>query len=600
MNNKQGRSPNPLRATLQRRKTEVYLGILRQYAQAHSSYDFLVPAIALIRARDIKGLFELVDSLSKTGLYMEATQHLVASQFVHLVKKYPWPKDLIDLNPQAAAVEQFRKAERRCELINRKFAFLHTNPARDVYDREGGRARAWIRSVIGSRPNYRACFSQADFGPGAAIGVHGDATSYSRKFSAERWSVTPGAVHHGFAAVMANHHLLEQFFERRGEYYCYDLQHAFTAYVARMSVTSNNKISFVPKTAKIMRTIAVEPLLNSLVQKGIDKVLRGKLLRVGIDLSDQGLNQELARQGSERDDEESFVTIDLSAASDSVSMGIVDYLVPEDWRALLGRVRSPSYEIDGVVDRYHKYCSMGNGFCFPLETLIFASACFASGCGVPRQDFAVYGDDIIVRKKHATRLLALLAHWGFKVNHGKTFLSGPFRESCGADWFGGKDVRPFTLDYELDRVENVFKFLNLSRRSPMVEEIMAPLRERVLSAIPLQYRFFRPFKGAADTGIDSTGDEHLYSPHCQLVDSRNVVWEWKELSFETVLDKEVYERSDISLALMSEALRGSTSVSYGALVGSPKVVFRRKTKAKVVRKSYSSTSNWLPTQSIRS
>lgn len=568
-----------------------YVSMLASLLRDHNHYDFLKPLSDSLRRRDFPELYRLADTLS-TQKYGDATQHFVANQFALLIKKYPWPSNLLDLKPLENAVNAFRKSERRCGRINTKFSLLSNDRSKDRFGKEAARAKYWIRTIIGSRPNYRDVFERGDFGPGACLGVHGDATNYSAKFSAERWSVSPGAIHHGYATIRKNYHLWESLLPRGGRgYVSYDEEAAFAAYLSRIHVVANNKISFVPKTAKTHRAIAIEPMLNGLVQKGIDEVLRKKLLRVGIDLRDQGRNQELARLGSMNDSDDGFVTIDLKSASDSISIELVRYLLPDDWFRLLDRTRSHSYLLEEEVSLFNKFCSMGNGFCFPLETLIFAAACYAVDCGVPGSDFVVYGDDIIVRKKYGSRVLALLKHWGFTANSDKTFLEGPFRESCGTDWFGGKDVRPFTLDYALDSVQSIFKFLNLTRRSSMVEYFFHGVRDTVVTTLPEQLRFYRPFRGQADSGIDSLGDEFMYASTCSFRKGR---WWWRELTSQPYVDFSTLEKTKAQHWLVSEALRGACSMPFGAYAGLPKITLRNRTQTRITREGYVATSNWLP------
>jgi hypothetical protein len=569
----------------------------------HRDYEFLKPVSDALRRKDWPEFYKLADSLS-TQQYSDATMHYVANQFALLVKKYPWDSKLVKLDPEKAAVESFFKAERRCGRINRKFSLLMNDPSRDLFRKEGKIAMAWIRSVIGSAPSYPSIFRECDFGQGASVGVHGDATHLVRKLSNEqKWTVTPGAIHHAFGGLLNNRHYLETILESRNydedrQVFCHDYAVAFNSYVARLNVVNSNKLGFVLKTAKTHRSIATEPLLNGYVQKGIDVVLRRKLLRVGIDLSDQTLNQRLACEGSLDDSQDGYVTIDLRGASNSNAISPVKYLYPPGWFDLLDRVRSHYLSYNGVERRYNMLCSMGNGFCFPIETLTFASICFACECGQPGVDFSVYGDDIIVRKKHATRVLAMLKHYGFEVNNEKTFIEGPFRESCGSDWFRGEDVRPFTLDFAFDKIECFFKYLNLTQRSVRTSQFFAPVRDLIIGSLPIDFRFFRPLTGNVDTGIDSLGDEHLTSPHCFFV-KEEAKWRWKELVQTPISDLGRLIRWGHEPWLMGVALRGSKAVPYGAAAGLPDVTFRRKTRAKIARESYPATSNWLPASYTR-
>jgi hypothetical protein len=177
-----------------------------------------------------------------------------------------------------------------------------------------------------------------------------------------------------------------------------------------------NKITCVPKNAKTDRTIAIEPTLNGFLQTGVDRFYKKRLRRIGVDLSSQALNKALARIGSLYG---CYSTIDLSSASDSMSVQLIKELLPADWFSFLDAIRSPSYSLDNKTPvRYEKFCIMGNGFCFPLETLIFRAAVeyVMSVCSIhPNRTCAVYGDDIIVPYECALLLIEVLRDLGFSL-----------------------------------------------------------------------------------------------------------------------------------------------------------------------------------------
>lgn len=83
---------------------------------------------------------------------------------------------------------------------------------------------------------------------------------------------------------------------------------------------------------------------------------------------------------------------------------------------------------------------MGNGYTFTLETAIFAAV-----ARLYSTTSSVYGDDIIVESPAASDVIATLRHLGFYTNPEKTFVDGPFRESCGCDYWNGISVRPFYI-----------------------------------------------------------------------------------------------------------------------------------------------------------
>lgn len=216
-------------------------------------------------------------------------------------------------------------------------------------------------------------------------------------------------------------------------------------------IVPGSRLSFVPKSAVISRTICTEPLLNMMFQKGIGKLLEDRLrLSCGIDLRSQPFkNRLLARIGSETG---RFGTIDLSSASDSMSLGLVHDFFPDHVVSWLMRSRSPVTILpDGTTCDLHMVSSMGNAFTFPLQTLFFLSLVYGAYRMLdikfdrPTEQslgsFAVFGDDIIVDSRAYDLVVRLLEICGFKVNVNKSFNTGDFRESCGSDFYKGHNVR---------------------------------------------------------------------------------------------------------------------------------------------------------------
>jgi hypothetical protein len=84
---------------------------------------------------------------------------------------------------------------------------------------------------------------------------------------------------------------------------------------------------------------------------------------------------------------------------------------------------------DGEYHVLKKMSSMGNGYTFELMTLILTAISRTLDPAA-----TVFGDDIIIAKDCAPRLIELLQEVGWVVNLDKSFVEGPFRESCGANW----------------------------------------------------------------------------------------------------------------------------------------------------------------------
>jgi len=286
-------------------------------------------------------------------------------------------------------------------------------------------------------------------------------------------------------------------------------------------------------------------------------------------LRNQELNQQLAKTGSEGGFNP-FVTIDLSAASDSLSIETVSDLIPRDWFLLLSALRSPNYESEWGDGRYEKFSSMGNGFCFPLETLIFASLAYAVGEVTGDPVFRVYGDDIIVHQRAALLLIEILKFYGFSTNTDKTFLFGPFRESCGADYFEGVNVRPYSLDFIPSTDRDIYKIANGVRSSAFFSS--QEVWEYIVRPIPVRERFYRPISGPPDTALDVTHDVFMSGAHAKWnKDIQN--WTWKEYVTRAVVD----ERRPPPSVQMYGLLRGQRSNRWG----NPEFTFRRKTRTAV-------------------
>lgn len=219
-----------------------------------------------------------------------------------------------------------------------------------------------------------------------------------------------------------------------------------------------NVMFTVPKNTTIDRVAAKEPDLNMFAQKGIGNLIRRRLRKRGINLNDQSINQRLAKIGSS---DNSLATLDLSSASDSICTRLVWLLLPVDWFLLLDSIRSVRTEIDGEWHENHMFSSMGNGFTFELESMIFwALARTTAYLTGTRGTISVYGDDIIVPSTLSSSLIEVLSFFGFSTNVDKSFTDGPFRESCGAHWYSGYDVTPFYLKHPIEKLTDLILFLN--------------------------------------------------------------------------------------------------------------------------------------------
>lgn len=253
-----------------------------------------------------------------------------------------------------------------------------------------------------------------------------------------------------------------------------------------------SRLDFVRKDAKTDRIITVEPPMNKFLQNGYGDYMRNRLKRQGVDLRDQSVNSELARIGSITG---GIATVDLTNASGLMSLALVEHLVPPEWYDLLMTIRS-AYTVYGrKLFTMQAYAGMGNGTTFPLETIIFHTLAESV------MDYLrvigphnTYGDDIVVPTEAVPLLFQVFADLGLEVNKSKSFVDGPFRESCGKDWFSGYLVRPAFLRGNISN-ERLFILHNFFVRSSDYEAAAF-----VLKYIPHPFWVFGP---------DGYGDGHL-------------------------------------------------------------------------------------------
>jgi hypothetical protein len=217
------------------------------------------------------------------------------------------------------------------------------------------------------------------------------------------------------------------------------------------------KVITVPKTLKTPRIIAVEPTAMQYAQQGLlgafsEAVESIDTARSFISWRSQEPNQLLARQASVTG---SHATLDLSEASDRVSNQHVRLLLHR-FPYLFDAVddcRSRKADVPGYgVLRLAKFASMGSALCFPVESMVFLTIAFV---GIQRElnrplslrdiksfmgEVRTYGDDIIVPTRYVHTVISGLEDFGLRVNTGKSFWTGKFRESCGGDYYDGDDV----------------------------------------------------------------------------------------------------------------------------------------------------------------
>lgn len=444
---------------------KVHVASLREYVQNNClGLDWSKTVLGLLRSRSWSKLLSIASELDESLLFIgspgwvghscmsDDAVYRVTAQFVAMVKKYPYtPQQMPGLDPDEAALRALETSERRNKRLNDIFRGYRVRGLwRHPLHRH---IKSVFSRVLGEQPPLRDIYAHCDFSNGAGVGISGNATHLGVKLDLPI-AVTPTALPHFVSAVLLNHQVTDYFLRVSG-FNPEILDPLGKILYAEESVRNSvryvghNEICCVPKRWDRSRTIAKEPAGNNFVQKGTDSWMRSALLRtLNLDLTEQSINQVMALEGSLDGVTNPYVTIDVKDASNGVLIELARAFCSKEWFSFLNETRcSSGVWPDGVERRYELFSSMGNGFTFPLETLLFAAVCIAAYRATNQKpDFRVYGDDIIVRQDVALLVIELLSSLGFRTNTDKTFVFGPFRESCGANWYRGKPVVPVYWD----------------------------------------------------------------------------------------------------------------------------------------------------------
>lgn len=401
----------------------------------------------------------------------------------------------LNYDKEQVALEKFEKFELLCKQTNSRFRFLSVDP---LY--KG--STVWLHNAIIRKIEWilgefeaEDFFRLPDWGPGASTLIKRANASSPRKFQSE-------------TGITRDLHALISIDMLKS---VYPLWGAHLESSGFPNYQIGNKVITVPKDASTDRVIAVEPGINIWFQLAIGEMISQRLSRVGIDLHDQSLNQALARLGSI---DSSLVTVDLSSASDSISRSVVEALLPPRWHSVMDSCRSHYGIIKGRQVLWEKFSSMGNGFTFALESLIFyaVAKCCAEYVGVDR-NVGTYGDDVILPTLAFDLFSTMMEFYGFQINWKKSHYDSAFRESCGAHFHCGVDVKPVYLKDSISDLSSLYKVANAfrllaSRRGANLccDARFQKVHHLIVSKVPRALRLFVP-KTWGDVGFISNFDE---------------------------------------------------------------------------------------------
>lgn len=434
-------------------------------------------------------------------------------QLSSFLRKYPFK----GIDTKQRALDGFLANEKVCKTYNCEnyLGFLAINDRDPRYLGIIDEIRNDIVGLLGEHPPIDSVLSQAKHGPGTSVLsdlYKGGQTTEYFKWDTLPYSVTPSAVPYAKTAILTHPQWIGALDDWYRNKFSIPIGQPIDTQIFWDTILQEvdcSRIATVPKTAEIDRTIAIEPMLNVFLQLGVDGVIRVRLKkRWGYDLNTQFVNQELARLASISGED---ATVDLVAASDLTTLKICEILLPPSWYNLLLDFRCSKAKIGKEEIVLQKISSMGNGYTFALESLIFGALTRAAIRRTKSERrSAVYGDDIILPVTAYDYLSELLKFAGYRVNVDKTFCTGPFRESCGADYFHGTNVRPVFLTKVIRNLPDLFYIHNalwqLEERLNWAWGVsFEQTRELIRRYIPrdIQRQFFGPPSDSLDTYLFS-------------------------------------------------------------------------------------------------
>ncbi len=402
---------------------------------------------------------------------------------------------------RSAAIQKWKEGELKCAETNIRLSGLCPRNEDAWFNPILHRATRLVASVLGKIPSNLLDYGY--FGPGVSSSCTGDTTSGYNKLLAVP-EVTPSLRNLGAVAISSVTSWASCVLDAKDEITGSSL--SVSVLPRALKLVAGNKVTVVPKDPWCDRTISIEPTVNGWIQGAIGTHIFRRLKRVGIDLRDQTRNQELARLGS--NGTEPHATLDLANASNTISIELVRLLVPAEWFSLLDASRSQYGNVDGEWVRYQMFSSMGNGFTFPLESLLFWALTRAT-CDHFGQDdsiVSVYGDDIVAPCDLVEPLIKIFDYCGFEINAKKSFWDlgsrntrSFFRESCGKEYYLGYDVTPFRIRKCPSSIIELQDFANLIRRAGLANgdsNGMHPsfirMHAYVVACLPAKYRVYGP------------------------------------------------------------------------------------------------------------
>lgn len=459
--------------------------MLELYASASPESDTRSLIQAALGSYRATGLIPpLIDAVSDRRYLTEAQSGVVRSveefrsdhQMANLLRKYPFQGN--EEVTRFEAVKAFAETEKRNKCTNDRW---RTEEPSGFFETLCDR----LENLLGPCPTLDEVIDKGAWGPGTTVDFPygSDLTCVELKTASpiscfeRNLSLIPRVLRR---VPLWNHQMAATFTPEEG-----------------VNVVGASKMATVPKDSTKDRVIFVEPLLEGFLQHGLAAHLRAALQRESRDLSYAWTtNQKLAHAGSCTGQ---WCTVDLRAASDSICICPLKSLLSgtnsAQWFRLMDTLRSKvgsvlcpaSTETSplAIADELHRFelfSSMGNGYTFELESVLFYALLTTIIPGIWVRDkgqlvlrwphISVFGDDLVFPVAYAPQVVASLEWLGFQINTSKSFFDGPFRESCGKDYYLGQDVRPLFLSRQY---QNASSIIDLANRVLCMGSSISPL-----------------------------------------------------------------------------------------------------------------------------
>lgn len=320
-------------------------------------------------------------------------------------------------------------------------------------------------------PNFEEIAERSTFGPGTTVGSDREIRNKISGNPPGTLDVNEGLASSWGSIVLtryypgwAKHLALEYAFDVDGV----KSSGVKSGFLTLVQPIADETFTTVPKDWQKYRPIAPQTTLASLLQAGVGRCLEDACARAG-----NRVNAGKDRSGKWVEDPQALqkaravqayfagdATIDFSSCSEKMASELIARIwdggwqaseLPRDtskryqWLKVMQLLRSRTLSHEDHVLRLERFSATGNGFTFPLMTLLILGlgrfACIEAGVD-PRRT-SVFGDDLIVPNEafdHVRKVSELL---GLRVNAAKSYGSGhAFRESCGEYVLWDRRVTP--------------------------------------------------------------------------------------------------------------------------------------------------------------